>query len=145
MKWIKYQIVCNQSTGALLDKRIGYSDENIAIAEAEAYNGEYTIEEDGKTLEQIVSITHNLNVYPHCDLYEYDYGYGVGGAGEGPAGGGSLVSAPNFIYEMPDKNNIKIRVDGMQYAIDAVNKVADDLYVISFVDGNKSLIVKLKI
>lgn len=50
MKWIKYEYVCGTSTdGAeiLAKKRIGYSESNLAIAQTEAYNGEYTIEEDG--------------------------------------------------------------------------------------------------
>lgn len=51
MKWIKYEYVCGtDSDGAeiLAKKRVGYSDANLVIAEAEAYNGEYTIEEDDK-------------------------------------------------------------------------------------------------
>ena len=49
MKWIKYKIVCNENEEILLEKRIGYSDVNLAIAQKEAYNGQYTIEEDGIT------------------------------------------------------------------------------------------------
>lgn len=52
MKWIKYQIVCNENENILLDKKIGYSDANLAIAQNEAYNGVYTIEEDDKTLDK---------------------------------------------------------------------------------------------
>lgn len=61
MKWIKYQIVCNTiNTGTedeplyeniLLTKKVGYNDANLAIAQKEAYNGEYTIEEDEKNFE----------------------------------------------------------------------------------------------
>lgn len=49
MKWIKYEYVCgtdNAGAEILEKKRIGYSDANLAIAQAEAYNGVYTIEED---------------------------------------------------------------------------------------------------
>lgn len=46
MKWIKYKIVCNVADNILLEKRIGYSEANLAIAQAEAYNGQYTVEED---------------------------------------------------------------------------------------------------
>lgn len=46
MKWIKYKIVCNVADNILLEKRIGYSAANLAIAQAEAYNGQYTVEED---------------------------------------------------------------------------------------------------
>ena len=48
--WIKYKYICNVVDGKeiLLEKRITYSEENLAIAEAEAYNGEYTIEEDAE-------------------------------------------------------------------------------------------------
>lgn len=49
MEWIKYQIeqsvINNQPV--LIEKKIGYSAANLVIAEAEAYNGEYTIEDDG--------------------------------------------------------------------------------------------------
>lgn len=51
MLWIKYQVV--QSTvgeeDVLVNKKIGYSEANIAIAEAEAYNGKYEVVEDGKS------------------------------------------------------------------------------------------------
>ena len=36
MKWIKYKIVCNVADNILLEKRIGYSTANLAIAQAEA-------------------------------------------------------------------------------------------------------------
>lgn len=45
MKWIKYQIVCNADKNILLNKKLEYTEANLAIAENEAYNG-YTIEED---------------------------------------------------------------------------------------------------
>lgn len=51
MKWIKYQIVCGKNQNEediLINKKVGYSAENIAIAEKEAYNG-YTIEEDAES------------------------------------------------------------------------------------------------
>lgn len=50
MKWIKYKYVCNilnegteNEEVILLDKKIGYNEKNLAIAQAEAYNGEYEI------------------------------------------------------------------------------------------------------
>lgn len=50
MKWIKYQIV--QSTvgneNVFATKKVGYSDANLAIAQGEAYNGQYEIIEDLK-------------------------------------------------------------------------------------------------
>ena len=51
MKWIKYKIVqcIIGEENILLEKKVGYSEANIAIAEIEAYNGEYTIEEDEKS------------------------------------------------------------------------------------------------
>ena len=47
MKWIKYQIVQSESAAGvvLTNKKIGYNQDNLAIAQAEAYNG-YTIEDD---------------------------------------------------------------------------------------------------
>lgn len=56
MKWIQYKIY--QSTvndeDILLDKKVGYSDANLAIAKTEAYNGEYTIKEDSQEAPEIV-------------------------------------------------------------------------------------------
>lgn len=49
MKWIKYQIFCNDVESITLNKKIGYSEENLLIAQREAVNGEYTIEEDEKS------------------------------------------------------------------------------------------------
>lgn len=54
MKWIKYQIVCGKNQNEediLINKKVGYSAENIAIAEKEAYNG-YTIEEDAESFDK---------------------------------------------------------------------------------------------
>lgn len=48
MQWLKYKIVCNENENILLDKKVTYNAENLAIAEAEAYNGEFEIEEDGQ-------------------------------------------------------------------------------------------------
>ena len=44
MKIIKYKM---QSGEDLLDVTIGYNEPSLEIAKAEAYNGEYTIEDDG--------------------------------------------------------------------------------------------------
>lgn len=53
MRWIKYQIV--QSTigeeDILINKKVGYNDENLAIAEKEAYDG-YEIIDDEQSFEK---------------------------------------------------------------------------------------------
>lgn len=48
MRWIKYQIVqcIVEEEPVLVEKKVGYSEENIAIAEDEAYNGEYEVVDD---------------------------------------------------------------------------------------------------
>lgn len=51
-KWLKYQIVCNADKNILLDKKIEYTEANIVIAQNEAYEGVFTIEEDDKVLEK---------------------------------------------------------------------------------------------
>lgn len=50
MKWIKYQILQSEINGEqiLATKKVGYSEANLAIAQNEAFNGSYTIEEDGE-------------------------------------------------------------------------------------------------
>ncbi len=47
MKWIKYRIVQSTPGGqnVFANKKIGYNQDNLAIAQAEAYDG-YTIEDD---------------------------------------------------------------------------------------------------
>lgn len=53
MRWIKYQVL--QSTIGeeivLANKKVGYSDENLAIAQEEAYNG-YEIVDDSQSFEK---------------------------------------------------------------------------------------------
>lgn len=61
MKWIKYEVyqsTINKGTESLpiyedifLEKRLGYNETNLSIAREEAYNGKYTIEDDGITHE----------------------------------------------------------------------------------------------
>lgn len=56
MKWIRYHINTPVNIGTdsepvyvddLLKKSLPYTNYNIALAEEEAYNGEYTIDDDG--------------------------------------------------------------------------------------------------
>ena len=56
MKWIDYKIAVTANYGTeekpkevtvFYGKRFPYSEENLEIAQCEAYNGEYTIEDDG--------------------------------------------------------------------------------------------------
>ena len=50
MKWIQYlfNTPAEDGTDNLFSKALPYSEETLRIAEEEAYNGEYTIEEDGQ-------------------------------------------------------------------------------------------------
>lgn len=56
MKWIKYKFNCPVNVGTeeepamvdnFINKAVKYCESGLAIAQAEAYNGEYTIEDDG--------------------------------------------------------------------------------------------------
>lgn len=63
MQWIKYKVVCNVTDEVILiDKKIGYSEENLVIAEEEAYNGEYTIEDDGKDYPKVTKFPDNIDM-----------------------------------------------------------------------------------
>lgn len=50
MRIIRYNLLHKTpgGSGILLPKELPYTEENIAIAEDEAYNGEYFIEDDGR-------------------------------------------------------------------------------------------------
>lgn len=57
MKWLKYKmsVAVNHGTEdrpewveSITVKEVSYSEENETMVKAEAYNGEYTIEDDGK-------------------------------------------------------------------------------------------------
>ena len=76
MKWIKYQYVCNilnegteNEEVILLDKKIGYNEANLAIAQKEAYNGQYEIIEDEEevkieTVPELYIVTFSGRVSP---------------------------------------------------------------------------------
>ena len=53
MKWIKYQIVqCTIGEETILiNKKVGYTEENLAIAQTEAHNG-YEIIEDEESFDK---------------------------------------------------------------------------------------------
>ena len=53
MLWIKYKVVqCEKDNETvLIDKKIGYSEDNLAIANEEAYDG-YELEEDDVVLDK---------------------------------------------------------------------------------------------
>lgn len=46
MKRIKYRFLSADET--LMEKSLDYAEANVEIARQEAYNGEYTIEDDGQ-------------------------------------------------------------------------------------------------
>lgn len=57
MLWIRYKLNVPINVGTvdkpimvdnLIDKALSHSDGNLKIAEREAYNGKYTIEDDGQ-------------------------------------------------------------------------------------------------
>ena len=50
-KWIEYDYVCNEELGILAHKKVEHNEANLAIAQAEAYNGEYIITEDDEATE----------------------------------------------------------------------------------------------
>ena len=62
MKWIKYLFNTPAEDGSdnLFHKSLPYSDEALRIAEEEAYNGEYSIEEDG--VEESTEPTHESRI-----------------------------------------------------------------------------------
>lgn len=140
LTWLSsYKLNVIAEVSALEQRLQGLIDSEVASVLAERI----TELEKQKPTVQVASINHGLEDYPHCDLYEYTYGYGIGGAGEGPAGGGSLVSVPNFEYEMPNNGNVKIRVRSRYGAVEAVNKIDTGLYAIVFSNNTTSLIAKL--
>lgn len=91
----------------------------------------------------VAEIQHNRDAYIHCDLFETTYACGVQGAGEGPAGGASLISS-QVEYEMPDRNNIKVKAKAGLGTLDMVAKLSDDMYSVVFENKVKSLVVVLK-
>ena len=66
MIWIKYQVLqCTVGeTSILVNKKLGYSEENLLIAEKEAYNG-YEIIEDGEALNKEPVTLEDKN-HPGC-------------------------------------------------------------------------------
>lgn len=67
MKWIEYKVlqcVVGETT-ILTNKKLGYSEDNVAIAVAEAYDGKYEIVEDGESFDkETVTIEDKKN--PGC-------------------------------------------------------------------------------
>lgn len=75
MKKIKYQTIgyvweCEEKAQILIDTEMPYSETNEKIAKREAYNGEYTIEDDGQpepeyepTAEEILNAMLGVNRY----------------------------------------------------------------------------------
>lgn len=55
MKWVKYLFNTPAEDGSdnLFPKALPYSEEALRIAEEEAHNGEYTIEDDGQAEPEI--------------------------------------------------------------------------------------------
>lgn len=58
MKWIKYKIVLAEDV--LMDKEMGWNEVNEQIAKQEAYNGEYTVEDDGLSEPKVEPTTEEL-------------------------------------------------------------------------------------
>ena len=71
MKWIKYKLRAEVNQGTeeepqieevFTEKAVSYCETNLAIAEKEAWNGEYTIEDDGEEEETEATTDEVLNV-----------------------------------------------------------------------------------
>ena len=64
MQWITYQVLQNvvDNENVFVTKKVGYSEANLAIAEAEAYNGEYTVEEDEEIIEKNVVYNDSVSI-----------------------------------------------------------------------------------
>ena len=69
MKWIKYKILQSivDELPIFIEKKIGHSQENLTIAQSEAYNKEYTVEEDSEVID---IITNNKVLF---DLSNWNY------------------------------------------------------------------------
>lgn len=63
MEWIEYDYVCNEGKGIVFHKKVENNATNLAIAKAEACNGEYTIKKDPKA--KSTGILESAD-YPGC-------------------------------------------------------------------------------
>ena len=96
MKWIKYQIIQSQIDDEVIltNKKVGYNEHNLAIAEAEAYNGVYEIIEDEKTFESIEVLTKG-NVVDNLESDSTDLPLS---AKQGKLLNQGLISKPSIFY-----------------------------------------------
>ena len=60
-KVIKYNICTDENGEILIPVELGWNEVNEEIAKSEAYNGEYTIEDDGQPEPNSVSTDDVLN------------------------------------------------------------------------------------
>lgn len=129
MKWIKYEYVCGTDSDGgeiLVKKRIGYNESNLAIAEAEAYNGEYTIEDDGQTDSSESSVTANVNMAgnritnlgePVDDTDAVSFGFAKSIVNEAIADKTQMTPEfVNSIEECVDTSKVYVLPDGFIYA-----------------------------
>ena len=70
MKWIKYKLLAYETNVGteeepsieqhFMEKEMGWNETNEEIAKQEAYNGEYTIEDDGQPEPDVEPTTEEL-------------------------------------------------------------------------------------
>ena len=116
--------------------------EDIADTNEAKLSNRISAIESGYTINQISlgTINHNLNKYPRLDGYNGTYGAGISA---GANAGGSDVQHVTLYWICTDKNNLTVYCDkhviydenGTQLTVDAINKVNDYHYTVTFKNG----------
>lgn len=142
MKWIKYQIVqCTiGEEDVLLEKKVGYSEENLAIAEEEAYNGEYEIVEDDKKepipVENQELADHIADETAHCTPAEQEALNMIIIADDGYADLSGLRKVTHVsVARVGQTINIETAYQGGRVSADEINLDENDFPVSGTSDG----------
>lgn len=70
-KWYKYKVVMSENADTeektFLDKAMTYNEANLPIVQKEAYNGEYTIKDDGQPEPEVPESPDESSVWDELD------------------------------------------------------------------------------
>lgn len=142
MKWIKYQIVqCTiGEEDVLLEKKVGYSEDNLAIAEEEAYNGEYEIVEDDKQepipVENQELAEHMADETAHCTPVEQEALNMITVADDGYVDLSGLRKVTYVsVVRVGQTINIEATLQGGRVSTDKINLDENDVPVSGTSDG----------
>ena len=121
----------------LLEDLKNFDTDQIVERTNEMYNEMFA-------LNDLVTLTHNLDAYPVVQVIVTDDGYGIGAYGDCVYGGVSICSLGTYKVKYISKDKLILTVsNNYNFGTPIVHKENDYEYNLTFADDSRSMLIKL--